>query len=99
MLIMCSFPLNASFLSRCCSRYKIVLSTDNKEFAGHDRLDMSVNFFTFEEPWNGRPCSMKVRKRERRGREARGGGGGRERKKEREKERKREREKERKKDR
>lgn len=41
-------------------RYKIVLDSDAEEFGGHKRIDHSVDYFSFENGWDGRPHSLKV---------------------------------------
>jgi 1,4-alpha-glucan branching enzyme len=35
-------------------KYKIVLSSDEKRFGGHERLDMNSEYFTTDMEWNGR---------------------------------------------
>ncbi len=49
-LIGCSLP----------GKYKIVLDSDDEFFGGHKRLDHSVDFFTSNDGWDGRRCSLKV---------------------------------------
>ncbi|KAL7631237.1 UNVERIFIED_CONTAM: hypothetical protein RMT77_018462 [Armadillidium vulgare] len=41
-------------------KFKIVLDTDAEEFGGHKRLDHSTEFFTKEDPFNGRQYSMMI---------------------------------------
>ncbi|XP_068240503.1 1,4-alpha-glucan-branching enzyme [Palaemon carinicauda] len=41
-------------------KYKIVLDSDAEEFGGHKRLDHSVEFFTKQEDFNGRPNSLMI---------------------------------------
>lgn len=41
-------------------RYKIVLDTDAEQYGGHKRLDHSVDFFTANDPWDNRRCSLMV---------------------------------------
>lgn len=40
--------------------YKIVLSSDTKEFGGHDRVDLATEFFTTNLEWNGRNNYLQV---------------------------------------
>ena len=42
-------------------RYKIVLDSDSEEYGGHKRLDHNVEFFTYNECWDDRFHSLKVR--------------------------------------
>lgn len=39
-------------------RYHIVLDSDREEFGGFNRLDSSVEVFTYSEPWDGRSNSV-----------------------------------------
>ncbi|KAK3104154.1 hypothetical protein FSP39_024874 [Pinctada imbricata] len=41
-------------------KYKIVLDSDSGENGGHKRLDHNVDFFTQNDPWDNRRCSMMV---------------------------------------
>lgn len=41
-------------------KYKVILSTDDKQFGGFDRIDKNVSHLTFPEGWNGRRNSMHV---------------------------------------
>ncbi len=41
-------------------RYKMVLDTDNGDYGGHRRLDSSVEYHTFPEPWDNRQNHMLV---------------------------------------
>lgn len=41
-------------------KYKVILSTDDKQFGGFDRIDKNVEHLTFPEGWNGRRNSMHV---------------------------------------
>lgn len=43
-------------------KYKIVLSSDEKRFGGHERVDIDTEFFTTPMEWNGRQNWMHVRK-------------------------------------
>ena len=43
------------------AKYKIVLDSDAEEFGGHKLLDHSVEFFSEQEDFNGRPNSLMVR--------------------------------------
>ena len=49
-LIGCSFP----------GKYRIVLDSDDENFGGHKRLDPSVDYFTSNDGWDNRRCSLKV---------------------------------------
>ena len=40
--------------------YKIVLTSDEKRFGGHDRVDLSVEHFTTPMEWNNRKNWMQV---------------------------------------
>lgn len=40
--------------------YSIVLSSDDKEFGGHERLDKTVKHFTTPMEWNGRKNWLQV---------------------------------------
>lgn len=40
--------------------YKILLSSDDQEFGGHNRIDKSVNHFTTPMEWNGRKNWLQV---------------------------------------
>ena len=37
-----------------------MLDTDDEEFGGHKRIDHSVDYSTFNEPWDNRKCSLNV---------------------------------------
>jgi hypothetical protein len=50
--------------------YRVVLSSDDKQFGGHDRIDSSVKHFTTPMEWNGRKNWLQVSQRKR------GGGAG-----------------------
>ena len=41
-------------------RYKLVLDSDAEQYGGHKRLDSSVDFYTTNEPWDNRRCSLMV---------------------------------------
>ena len=41
-------------------KYKVVLSSDEKQFAGHDRVDLSVEHFTTPMEWNNRKNWLQV---------------------------------------
>lgn len=41
-------------------KYKVVLDTDAEQYGGHKRLDHSVDYFTANDPWDNRRCSMMV---------------------------------------
>lgn len=41
-------------------KYKIVLNSDEKRFGGHDRVDMSGEYFTTDFPWNDRKNFLQV---------------------------------------
>eukprot|EP00301_Raphidiophrys_heterophryoidea_P022227 c6435_g1_i1.p1 GENE.c6435_g1_i1~~c6435_g1_i1.p1 ORF type:complete len:710 (+),score=151.41 c6435_g1_i1:216-2345(+) len=41
-------------------KYKIVLDSDREEYGGFNRYDLATDYFTYEEPWNNRRCSMMV---------------------------------------
>ncbi|XP_048728649.2 1,4-alpha-glucan-branching enzyme-like [Ostrea edulis] len=41
-------------------KYKVVLDTDAENYGGHKRLDHSVDFFTSDDPWDNRRCSLLV---------------------------------------
>lgn len=41
-------------------KYKVVLSSDDKYFGGHDRIDKSVEHFTTPMEWNGRKNWLQV---------------------------------------
>jgi 1,4-alpha-glucan branching enzyme len=36
------------------------LDTDLEEFGGHNRIDHSIDYFSSDEPWDNRKCSLKV---------------------------------------
>lgn len=40
--------------------YKVVLSSDEKRFGGHDRIDMNGKYFTTPMEWNGRKNWLQV---------------------------------------
>lgn len=40
--------------------YKVVLSTDDSEFKGHNRVDKSTEHHTTPEEWNGRPYWIQI---------------------------------------
>jgi 1,4-alpha-glucan branching enzyme len=40
--------------------YKVVLSSDEKRFGGHDRVSMEGKYFTTPLEWNGRPNWLQV---------------------------------------
>lgn len=37
-----------------------MLDTDAEQYGGHKRLDHSVDYFTANDPWDNRRCSMMV---------------------------------------
>lgn len=41
-------------------KYRLVLDSDDHKFGGHGRLDHNTNYFSFEEPFGGRPYSTMV---------------------------------------
>eukprot|EP00048_Salpingoeca_helianthica_P021922 m.15211 g.15211 ORF g.15211 m.15211 type:complete len:745 (-) comp6629_c1_seq1:438-2672(-) len=41
-------------------KYKIVLSSDDTAYGGHQRLDAATDFFTAEVPWHERPRSLQL---------------------------------------
>lgn len=41
-------------------KYRMVLDSDSSEFGGHKRLDHSTEFWSRDEPWDNRPCSLQV---------------------------------------
>ncbi|KAL7421585.1 alpha-1,4-glucan branching enzyme [Cryptotrichosporon argae] len=41
-------------------QYKVVLSSDEKRFGGHERIDMNGTYFTTPMEWNGRPNWLQV---------------------------------------
>ncbi|XP_057375740.1 1,4-alpha-glucan-branching enzyme-like [Daphnia carinata] len=41
-------------------KYRVVLDSDDHECGGHGRLDHNTNYFSFEEPFGGRPYSTMV---------------------------------------
>ncbi|KAL3842252.1 hypothetical protein ACJMK2_020286 [Sinanodonta woodiana] len=41
-------------------KYKLVLDSDAEEYGGHKRLDHSVDYYTKNDPWDDRQCSMMV---------------------------------------
>ncbi|CAK9300586.1 unnamed protein product, partial [Gordionus sp. m RMFG-2023] len=41
-------------------KYKIVLNSDDESYGGHSRVDNSIEFFTYPEPWNNRQNSMMI---------------------------------------
>lgn len=41
-------------------KYKVVLDTDAEQYGGHKRLDHSVDYFTANDPWDNRRCSLMV---------------------------------------
>lgn len=41
--------------------YKVVLSSDEKRFGGHDRIDVDGKYFTTPMEWNGRKNWLQVR--------------------------------------
>lgn len=41
-------------------KYKIVLDSDSEEFGGHKRLEHNTDFFTMNDPWDNRRCSLMV---------------------------------------
>ena len=41
-------------------QYRIVLDTDDEEFGGHKLIDHNTDFFTKNEVFNNRPCSLMV---------------------------------------
>ena len=53
------FVLNSSTLNDIV-RYKIVLDTDAEQFGGHKRLDSSCDFFSQNNPYDGRGNSLMV---------------------------------------
>ena len=53
------FVLNSSTLNDII-RYKIVLDTDAEQFGGHKRLDGTCNFFSQNNPYDGRGNSLMV---------------------------------------
>ena len=40
--------------------YKVVLSSDEKRFGGHDRVDIGGKYFTTPMEWNGRKNWLQV---------------------------------------
>ena len=40
--------------------YKVVLSSDEKRFGGHDRIDVNGKYFTTPMEWNGRKNWVQV---------------------------------------
>ena len=40
--------------------YKVLLSSDDKRFGGHDRVAADGSYFTTPMEWNGRPNWMQV---------------------------------------
>jgi 1,4-alpha-glucan branching enzyme len=40
--------------------YKVVLSSDEKRFGGHDRIDIAGRYFTTPMEWNGRMNWLQV---------------------------------------
>lgn len=40
--------------------YKVVLSSDEKRFGGHDRVDVTGKYFTTPMEWNGRKNWVQV---------------------------------------
>ncbi|CAE1332335.1 GBE1 [Acanthosepion pharaonis] len=40
--------------------YKVILDADSEEFGGHKRLDVSTEYHTFPEPWDGRENHMYI---------------------------------------
>lgn len=41
-------------------KYKLVLDSDAEEFGGHKRLNHDTDFFTANDPWDNRRCSLMV---------------------------------------
>ncbi len=41
-------------------RYRLVLSSDDSAFGGHDRVDIQTRYFSSPSPWNDRPNSLLV---------------------------------------
>lgn len=41
-------------------KYKVVLSSDDKRFGGHARVDLSSEYFTTPMEWNGRRNWLQV---------------------------------------
>ena len=36
------------------------MDTDLEEFGGHNSIDHSIDYFSSDEPWDNRKCSLKV---------------------------------------
>jgi len=41
--------------------YKVILSSDEKKFGGHERIDLNGRYFTTPMEWNGRNNWLQVR--------------------------------------